>query len=279
MERMSHWAPTFIRRADRPILSATSTVRVTTDAGPGYLKALGNAGGPPLLICDLVGTQAAGWLGLPTFDWAILEVVADDEISLATGQRADPGPAFVTREEPGWVWGGAEEELKLLINPEDIPKLVVLDTWIRNCDRYRADPPPPRINRNNVFFSTKRLRGGKARLVAMDHTHAFLEGREITRKLATIDVVKDPRIYGLFSEFSQMVRLHWQSAVSAAERLSRWSREDAEQIVDRIPRQWELTTEGKEALVEFLIQRADYTSTTICRTLCETLDFHPRQLP
>lgn len=62
------WQPTIIRRADQGFATAAETVRVTTDAGPGYLKALGNRGGPHRLAADWVGTQLARWLGLPTFD-------------------------------------------------------------------------------------------------------------------------------------------------------------------------------------------------------------------
>src|SRR5207253_2268794 len=106
--------------------------------------ALGNKGGPHLLAADLVATQLAGWLGLPTFDWAILLVTAEDEIGLYEGSLAEVGPAFITREQSGTVWGGQKSKLHLLLNPEDIGKLILFDTWTRNCDRH-----PPDLNLRN----------------------------------------------------------------------------------------------------------------------------------
>lgn len=95
------WAPTYIRRPDQALKTATATVRVTTDAGLGYLKALGNHGSPHYLAADLVATQLAGWFGLPIFDFAIVDVTDEDEIVFLNGQRAQMGPAFITRAESG----------------------------------------------------------------------------------------------------------------------------------------------------------------------------------
>ena len=68
------WNPTTIRRPDKAFKTATDTVRVTTDAGPAYLKALGNHGSPHYLAADLVGTQLAAWLGLEAHSYqAVLE--------------------------------------------------------------------------------------------------------------------------------------------------------------------------------------------------------------
>jgi len=72
------WQPTTIRRPDEAFSTATETVRVTTNAGPGYLKALGNRGGPHYLAADWFGTQLAGWLGLPTFEFTIIQVTPED---------------------------------------------------------------------------------------------------------------------------------------------------------------------------------------------------------
>jgi hypothetical protein len=107
------WRPTTILRPDHPYDTATETIRVQTDAGPGFLKALGNRGGPHYLAADFVGTQLACWMGLPTFDFAIVPVTDEDEITLYRGGKAKPGPAFITREEPGTVWGATKRRSPL----------------------------------------------------------------------------------------------------------------------------------------------------------------------
>ena len=141
----------------------------------------------------------ADWLGLPTLDFCLIEVTADDEIPLYGGGIASPGPAFISRAEPGMNWGGTSVELETVDNRRDISGLVVLDTWLRNCDRY--NPGGERMNRDNVFFV--QYPGGKKRVLlkAMDFTHAFTCGRALTRRLGFIENVRDERIYGLFPEF------------------------------------------------------------------------------
>ena len=183
------WQPITIRRPDKLFATATETVRVTTDAGPGFLKALGNKGGPHYLAADWLGTQLAAWLGLPTFEFAIIQVTKHDEIKFKAGY-ALPGPAFITREQSGMTWGGTPKELDSLVNPADIGKLVLFDTWTRNCDRHPPDLAMRKPNLGNVFLSNKGMTGGKFELIVMDHTHCFTCGRDLNAHLAHIDLAK-----------------------------------------------------------------------------------------
>jgi hypothetical protein len=61
------WHPQTIKRFVESVPSSTSVVRVETDAGEGFLKAMGNPEGEHVLACELVGTFLAEWLGLPTW--------------------------------------------------------------------------------------------------------------------------------------------------------------------------------------------------------------------
>jgi len=134
------WSPTTFLRFERSLSTSTRVAKVVTDAGDAYLKGLGNPEGPHALACEMVGTQLAHLFGLPTLDSAILQVNADeDEIPLYGGGKVTSGSAYCTREEPGHAWGGDAEELKLLENPQDIVRLVVFDTWVRNRDRHHPD--------------------------------------------------------------------------------------------------------------------------------------------
>jgi hypothetical protein len=146
------WQPRVIQRFVEVISRSTRVMRVDTDAGEGYLKALGNPEGPQVLACELVGTLAAEWLGVPTLDSAVVTVTAEDELPMGEGRMAGVGPAFITRAEKGIAWGGDEDALRGIGNPEAVSGLVVLDTWIRNCDRYRPEPQW-RVNRDNVYLS------------------------------------------------------------------------------------------------------------------------------
>lgn len=252
------WNPTTIRRADKAFKTATDTVRVTTDAGPGYLKALGNHGSPHYLAADLLGTQLASWLGLPTFQWAIVSVTPIDEIAFFDGRHAEPGPAFITREQSGATWGGYAGELDSLVNPADLGRLVLFDTWTRNCDRHPPDLTKRKPNRNNVFLSNEGLPDGQWRLMAMDHTHCFNCGRDLNAELARIDLVQDDRIYGLFPEFIPCIRTHSEGVSDGLARLAQLNRAWLEAEIARIPSEWQVDSSGRNALVTLLVDRAHF---------------------
>ena len=254
------WQPRYIRFAGDAFTTATETVFVTTDAGNCYLKAMGNRGGPHLLASDWVATHLAQWLGLPTFEFALIEVTDIDEIPLGANKQAVPGPAFITKEMSGNVWGGGGESLKRLVNPEDIGKLVVFDTWTLNYDRHPPAGMTWKPNLNNVFLSNEGLPGGKQRLIAMDHTHCFHCGGSLNRRIARIDLVKDVRIYGLFPEFvpfmrNLALRPAWMDAVDRLRTLDRgW----VHGIVSSIPDEWEIEPAARTSMVDQICDRAAF---------------------
>lgn len=103
------WNPTTFLRFEEGLDTSMGTARIVTDAGPAYLKGLGNRQGPHPLACELVATNLAGWFGLPTFEYAIIEIDDSvDEIPFYRGGTVESGPAFVTRAATGHPWGGSE---------------------------------------------------------------------------------------------------------------------------------------------------------------------------
>lgn len=250
------WPPTTFRRFARAIKSSTAVARIVTDAGPAYVKALGNPQGPHALACDLVGTRLAHWFGLQTFEEAILNLEATDEIPLYNGAQAKPGPAFVTREERGTPWSGDPDELAMLDNPQDLSRIVVFDTWTRNCDRHPADLETRKPNRDNVFLSGTRSTEGHFRLVAMDHGHCFTCGRELTAKAATIDAVRDERAYGLFPEFLPFLRP--EVIATCLAQLGNLPVHLVREIVDGIPAAWDVSPGARHALETLIRDRAAF---------------------
>ncbi len=246
-------------------------MRVATDAGDGFVKTLGNRGGPHLLAAELVATQLAQWLGLPTFDFAVVEVTELDEIRFVRGGMAQPGPAFITRYQSGMVWDGAAEALQSLINPEDIGKLVLFDTWTRNCDRHPPDLTQRKVNRNNVFLSNEGMPDGQFELVAMDHTHCFNCGRDLNAQLAHIDLVKDDRLFGLFPEFKPFIRPHWQLLLEAITKLKTLDGKWVEGLAGAIPAEWQMDAAGRAALAMQVCNRASYMCESFIPLLEEQL--------
>ncbi len=261
---MQLWQPSTIRRFIKAFPTSACTALVETDAGKGYLKALGGPEGPHTLACEWVATQLAGWFGLSTFDCAIIPVTEVDEIPFCNGKKAQIGPAFITRAESGEPWSGEQSQLDKLINPQDINRLIVFDTWTLNCDRHSwpADGKPgkPRVNRNNVFLSEEAPQG-QLLLKAMDHTHCFTCGRELSRSLRNIDTIRDPRVFGLFPEFRTFLdRGQIRQAVTD---LRRVDRTEVVRIMQEIPREWEVASEALDALADLAVGRAAYVAATI----------------
>lgn len=263
----SGWNPTTFLRYEEGLDTSMGTARVVTDAGVAYLKGLGNRQGPHPLACELVATKLAAWFGLPTFLHALIEIDADvDEIPFQRGGNVVSGPAFVTSAAIGHPWGGSEEELAELVNPQDVGKLVVFDTWVSNCDRFPPDLTTRRPNYDNVFLDD--LTGddaGKTRLIAMDHTHCFTCGRDLDDSLTHIGRVKDDRLYGLFPAFKPLV--HQQDVEAAIDRLGQVTLDVVRPIVDVIPTEWEVDAGARDKLVDLIVQRAAFVADTVLETV------------
>lgn len=264
------WQPKEILRFNKSYPTSACTAQVVTDVGVGYLKALESPEGRHILASEFVGTSLANWFQLPTFDYATINLNADlieipffDRDNKRIG-TAISGPAFITRAEAGDAWSGAADQLKRLVNPHDISRLVVFDTWTLNCDRYLEQPAgklgKPRINRNNVFLS-EEAPAGQLMLKAMDHTCCFTCGAELTTRLCRVDTIKEPRVFGLFPEFRSFVTVEYvQLAVQA---LQTFTIDIAQRITAEIPREWKVSSAVRLAMDQFIVQRAAFVAETI----------------
>lgn len=236
------------------------TAEIVTDAGPAYIKAMGNRQGPHALACELVATQLAGWFGLPTFEHAIMNLCADDEIPFIRGGSASPGPAFLTHAEGGHTWDGSNEGLQLIVNPDDIARLVVFDTWTLNCDRHPPDLTVRKPNYDNVFLSIKGADAGRFRLVAMDHTHCFTCGRDLIEPVAAIDRVKDKRLFGLFPAFVSTIATRRTVVEASSVLLRSLDQEWCRKVVETIPSEWEVDKSARDGLCDLICQRSAYVA-------------------
>jgi len=250
------WCPTAIKQTVRHgIKSSTSPVVVETDDGLGYFKALGNSEGPQVLACEFVGTSLAHLLGIPTFEFCIIQHREVPEIRLRDGRLAKPGPGFITKAEDGNVWDGTEKMLKRINNAEDITRLVCVDTWTRNQDRYfPREDGTSRRRINNVFLSKEQKQS--VILKAFDFTHAFTNGRDVNAKI--VQNVNDDKVYGLFPEFE--VFLDRETATQTCDKLNTIRARQIQLIIDQIPREWEIDSATRKAWVEFIVSRASFLS-------------------
>jgi hypothetical protein len=263
------WNPNTISRAIRGLTTAARTVQVETDQGEGFLKALGNPEGPHILACELVGSLAADWLGLKTLDFSIIDVTDPEDVAFEGHSWAQPGPAFISRAEAtGFTWGGDSQTVSAISNREDLARLVVLDTWLRNCDR--RSPDGRRINLNNVFLVQRTRPQRILELLAMDFTHAFTCGGPLDRTLGHIEKIRDPSIFGRFPEFETY--LSRDEVTACAVRLGGFDIATASGFVARVPAEWQVSTDVRGIWRKFLIERAHFTADTIVRRLWPQTD-------
>jgi len=251
-----HWSPTVITEVVKnDIQSSTSPVIVETDEGRGYFKALGNEYGPQVLACEFVGTSLARLLGIPTFDFCIITLGKVPEIHLADGRPAEPGPGFITKAEQGQTWDGTEKMLEKISNRQDITRLVCVDTWTRNQDRYfQREDGTIRQNFDNIFLSFESK--NRLTLKAFDFTHAFTNGRDVNAKIAR--EANDDQIYGLFPEFRDF--LNKDTARQMCGKLKTIKDKQIQPIIDQIPREWEIDAATRQAWVDFIVSRAGFLS-------------------
>ncbi len=275
MGPIGEWRPTKFVRFEKSIGTSTQPALIVTDAGRAVVKVINNPLGPQVLARDYIGTSLARLFGLRTFDFAILNVKPDDEIFLYGNVTATPGPAFSTRYEQGFEWGGSEDELRDLENVSDLAPLIVFDTWVRNRDRH----PPPNIqwglNTDNVYLSIEGITENYRRLLAIDHTECFAPSiQDLNNQLASNNNIRDIGIYGLFREFVTFITP--EGINEAVNRLKTVDTGEIQGIINNVPGEWELTPTGKQDLMTLLTERAHFLSGNLLERLSE--DCWPNRL-
>jgi hypothetical protein len=264
-ELSHHWKPKRILRFVQAHHSGSEVLQVETDSGRAFAKLLGGKEGPHVLACELIGTRLAGLLGLPTLDWTLISYPGIPELRLHSGSLAAKGTCWLTRGVRGMTWSRRGEDLKLISNPQDIVKLVLMDQWTRNCDRYRPGQPP-RVNLGNVFLSRDKSPTGQLQLMAMDHTHIFTCGRPLTKELLRIDLIKDVTAFGVFAEFEPFIR--FSDAERAIVALKSVTRDQIQAICSELPDDWDVPASMRAILADFLCQRQDWLTETFVPRLC-----------
>jgi hypothetical protein len=265
------WVPSEVTRVIDKRDTSTSPLLVMTDVGKAFVKTLGNPEGPDALVSEWIGTKLAAWLGLPTFDVAIVDYPEKLAFDLTKGCETVAGPAFAARFVHGRAWDGTEDDLDCIANGEAISGLVVFDMWTRNYDRYAE---PNRCMLRNVFLSEEDARKGRYRLLAMDHTECFRTGRPFSdRSLFAIDAVRDLRTYGLFPAFR--TRIARKDVRRWIDRLARFNEQDFDDAAKGIPSAWALRRETREALKTFCVDRAKFLVQAAEKILEETCGWHP----
>lgn len=242
----ANWQPHVVRRVIETFQTSTRVARVATDVGNGFIKGLGNPAGNLSLAAELVAGELAHWFGLPIPDFAVFDP-GDLQIPMVGGGHFSKGPAFISREVDGFSGPGG---LNRLINPFDVSKLVVFDTWIRNADRCApaAFGYPP--NYDNLFFTRV---GSKFQLTALDHSQGFVESG-LEASLADGYLLTDEEIYGYFPEFVDLI--DFEGVTAAVDKLKQVPPALVNEIIASIPHAWSISNNARAVWANVIIDRA-----------------------
>lgn len=246
--------PTRIEREIELFESSTRPARVATNAGDGFLKGMGNPQGTTALISELIAGELGVWFGLSIPPFAVVNH-CQIEIPMRNHHLTMAPPMFCSKAVEGIPRDGSDTFLKRLLRPEDVSKLVVFDTWIRNSDRYSEDMH----NSDNLLYVTEN-KGRKYSLVPIDHSHCFV-GIDFETDLPSPQFVIDPEVYGLFPEFAPFIKTG--HVADALERLDGLEPDFVQECVNSIPAQWLASAAVKENIRNFICDRAKYVVETL----------------
>jgi hypothetical protein len=262
----SHWQPRLLLDVAFSVDTSTGATEVNTDAGRAFIKPMGNRQGPHVLATDWVGTHLANWFGLSTFEIAILRLTDGDVFPLPRNHRSQPGPAFAAKFLEGEAWGQSGKHLGKVVNLHDISRLVVFDTWTLNCDRYHYDLKVRKPNPDNIYLASEGVPRGKQSMIAMDHGLCFIcSGEDLSPKLSNLNKVRDTNIYGLFPEFRR--RLRQDIIEMSLARLKELDVSTVEEIVNSVPKEWDVSQGARSAWIELICRRADFVADSFEQSL------------
>lgn len=225
-----NWRPTRIDRVIETFATSTRPAKVTTDQGVAILKGMGNPEGDAVLACEVVAGELANAIGLRVPNFAIVPL--NLPIPMQDHGVMRQGPAFLSSLLPGQTMG-AQSLFRRISRPEDVAKIVFLDSWIRNEDRFPPRGPFLRPgNLDNLFFTPV---GKKFDLVALDHSHCFTTG-DLCEDIDGPESRDDARVYGLFDDFRPF--LTEAHVLSAAAAVCEVTMQQIQDILNLLPEEW-----------------------------------------
>lgn len=215
-----------------------------TPEGAFLVKASNNPQGLRVLPNELVAGLCLDWLGVEhprpgTIDLPAPLLHASPGAVFTDGTPLAPGEAFgseLWQSDPGGT-----VDVGLIENTSDVAGALALDTWLQQFDgrqyRVRASTTTP----------------GRYEYIPVDHGYAIGGPNWDPASLAA---APDPIVP------SAIIPLDPSDVTPYADRLSSFSHDDAERIVEQVPVGW-LDKAERDALVPYLVARATKASAAL----------------
>lgn len=239
--------------------SSTKPARIKTDDGIGFAKSIGNPQGDFTLASELICAELAVWFGLAVPPFAVIPK-CEIQIPIGAGPAQFCAPLFFSLQLDGVPRDGTDTFLKRLRRRGDVAKLIVFDTWVRNCDRHGSYGS----NSDNLLYVRN---GGQYDLVPIDHSHCLIDTDCDTDLPARDGICLDENVYGFFPEFSSFVGS--AQVADAVAKLDSLDQRFVEECVNSVPTEWGLLPAHRAPLVNLICCRAKFVVNTIAAKLIE----------
>lgn len=240
------WRPTKVLRVVDVKATSTSPLFVETDQGNAVVKYLGNKAGTDALISEYICASLCNIIGVLCPDFAIMKI---GDLEVEAGVTVQGGPAFLSRFVDE-AYQLSPTLLKRLREPEQMTRLIVFDTWVRNSDRYCKDHYGDVLvdkPENALLIKDKR----KMQLLAIDHSHALCDD-SLEDGLGD-SWVNEAEIYGFFPMFAPY--LDRAVAYKALEAIRAIDEACIRLICERVPREWGMNQSLTSSLAQCLVAR------------------------
>lgn len=258
--------PGEVRRVVRYFPSSTRPALVVTDAGNGYLKGGESPAGATALVSELVAAEIGTLMGLDIPPFAVVSAI-EIEIPMLDHHGHILPPAFFSKHIEGVPSDGTDEFVRRLDDANDLARLIVFDSWIRNADRCFPTEAQDvyNLNRDNLLFET--LGDRLYRLAPIDHSHCIVDVQFDTAELTDLALIRDENVYGFFPEFRPYISAG--AVAEAVQAMLSINRAALDEIVNSVPPEWGLEAQERLDLVSFFEQRADFLAQTLPMKLVE----------
>lgn len=229
-------------------LGATDPVLMGCQSGYYVVKSANNEDGPRVLVNEFVSYKLAKLIDMPIPEAALIHI--NEELiatsSDLTEMGVKPGEHFGSKFLQRANTNLQPPLVRLATNLDDVPSIILFDQIIFNDDRTK--------NPGNLIFDLKNKK-----LMIIDHSHVFKLGALWNPHQLKLINEEAPQLVSDFHRHNYKILLEYVNGFNPFHKIltkiQGLSRQDIEWCCNGIPDSWCLSTEDRQALIDFLWYR------------------------
>lgn len=210
------------------------------------VKFPGNKETSKVLVSEFIASELCNYLDLPIFDYQLIKVRYDDyRDDMVEEIQPLEGTAFGTLYDADALTVPNEGSIIRSQNRNDAIKILIFDLLIGNYDR----------NPGNLMVNSKKI-------IMLDHSHIFLLGslwdeKQLLFKKDLPFSVNDlnPKNYRMIMDSLSIGNNLKEELEIFIKKVKCLEKEQIKQIMNRIPRDWDINKNEKLVLIDFIYNR------------------------